>query len=98
MQTRGDRERANGMHATLGRAVHTFELAQLDHAGYGALFTVIAGLYHHVWIGMAIAAAWALLKELYIDPFRHGDSWKDNLTDLGFWAIGILVGFLLVYF
>ncbi len=70
-------------------------LAQLAHIGWGAALTL--GVARHassLWSAVAIALAFAVLKEISEYWTETGETRGSTLKDIGFWTVGIVLGIL----
>jgi hypothetical protein len=71
-------------------------IAQLGHAGWGALFVLAFALFGHERMGIAAMFIWATPKEFIFDVFVEGESVAAGVRDLGFYSAGVMGAILLL--
>ena len=70
-------------------------LAQLAHTGWGAALTLaVARHTSSLWWAVAIVFAFAVLKEISEFWTETGETRGSTLTDIAFWAAGIVLAVL----
>jgi len=67
-------------------------IAQLAHAGWGALIILTFHLFGHMFWGALSVLAYATVKEFAFDKLVEQQSLSDNLHDWIYWMVGLASG------
>ena len=72
-------------------------IAQMGHAGWGALIVLAFALYGHPLWGALGVLAWAVPKEFAYDAIIEGQSLAENAHDFLFYQVGNACGLIFAF-